>query len=469
MSNVNFVDNVTPINAQWLNDVNTYINTTGVTKAQLAAPDGAGKSGFSHAITYSPGTLGAKANESIHIKDAPYNAVRNGIADDTSAISAARAAAAQGGSVSYGGKTYSADFWGNLAPLAQEWIRGLPTIYATDMASNHPVMGGKLFNGTVLGASGLGYAAYLQRMDAYTKTGVDVASTVVSLDSMQSYSTNSSGANFNDTNQVAHVANASAMDANSSASIEASNSIVASLYSGPLPQCVIGEEVDMRTTNDAGWFGDAAKAYSVGYSAVLDALSSNATVAFIASSSSTLKAWWHGFVSNGSTKTGLTVAREGARRPETGVWVSAADAYGIYIGAKNKHQLNPGSTADYAYGPVVGIALGQTAAASGGSHPLRLTRTDAGGVEKNIDIQHGAPGNLEFQFDGTKKCEIQSFNGGYNVGGNQVIAGRDTGWGVNTGATSKAAFDPSTVTLQALAQNVAALEQALKNHGLIGT
>lgn len=59
------------------------------TLAQLAAPSGAGKSGFSHAVAYDPGTLGAKAKEWVSVKDAPYNAKGDGATDDTAAIQAA--------------------------------------------------------------------------------------------------------------------------------------------------------------------------------------------------------------------------------------------------------------------------------------------------------------------------------------------------------------------------------------------
>lgn len=54
------------------------------------------------------------------------------------------------------------------------------------------------------------------------------------------------------------------------------------------------------------------------------------------------------------------------------------------------------------------------------------------------------------------------------VAGKQVVSDRNTGWVAPTGITSKATFDPATVTLAQLGQFVAAMYAALAAHGLVG-
>lgn len=410
-------------------------------------------------------TVQAKLREFVSVKD--KGAIVNGIADDTAAIAAARAVVeGSGGSVYYGGKTAASGFWENLAPLAQEWVRGSATAYATDLSASKPLIGLKLFNGTP--TVGAGYAAYGSRYDAYTKPGVDVSSTVTAMFAMQSYSTNSVGNNFNATNQVALVANSSAMDANASASVEAINAIAVSAYTGALPHMVAGVEADVAVSRPAGWFGESNKTYSVGFSAVLsDVTTGHGTMAFSAGSNSGVSTWLHGLVTAGTGYTGVTVARDGAKSPQTGVWVSSAVNYGIYVGASPLYQLNPGSLGDFAYKPAIGIALGQEGATTANSHKLRFISTN-GGVAAHADLYTDPGGSLFMDFNGTSKARISAFDGSYWVQGAQVVGPRNTGWGTNSGVTSKAGFDSATVTLPVLAQTVSALQQAAKNHGLIG-
>jgi len=410
-------------------------------------------------------TLASKVNDIISVRD--KGAVVNGTTDDTLAIRAARGVVeGKGGTVVYGGKSAATGFWENLSALAMEWVKGSATAYAIDLESSKPIISLKLFNGTP--SAGPGYAAYGARFDGYTKPGVDAASSVAGLFAMQSYSTNSSGTNFNNTNQVALVANSSALDSASSASIEAFNAIAFSAYTGTLPQQVIGIESDIGASRSPGWLGDASKNFGVAYSAIVAGGTQDITVAYACDTSEATQSFWHGAVYAGVSKTGLTVARNGAIVPESGVWVSAASTFGIYVGAKNKHQLNPGSIANFTYKPVVGLGLGQEGATSANSHKLRFISTNAASAEVSADIYTDSDGNLSFDVAGVNKVRIAAFNGSVFVSGQQVLSTRNTGWGDNTGATSKLAFDPATVTLQTLAQTVSALQQALKNHGLIG-
>jgi hypothetical protein len=58
----------------------------------------------------------------------------------------------------------------------------------------------------------------------------------------------------------------------------------------------------------------------------------------------------------------------------------------------------------------------------------------------------------------------------YAVNGQQVVAGRDTGWAAMTGSGNKATvYDTSAVTLAQLAGRVMSMQAALMTHGLLGT
>ena len=79
----------TPIVKEWLNDVNDIVYGLAST---ASAADGAGRVFASQALDYAAGTLGAKYNEVVSVKDTPYGARGNYTNDDTTALNAAFAA-----------------------------------------------------------------------------------------------------------------------------------------------------------------------------------------------------------------------------------------------------------------------------------------------------------------------------------------------------------------------------------------
>lgn len=81
-----------------------------------------------------------------------------------------------------------------------------------------------------------------------------------------------------------------------------------------------------------------------------------------------------------------------------------------------------------------------------------------------------APINIDpSSFDATVSGNWNLITGKfYKINSIQVVGPRRTGWTPPTGSTSRATFDPATVTLANLAATVKALIDDLTTHGLIG-
>lgn len=135
------------------------------------------------------------------------------------------------------------------------------------------------------------------------------------------------------------------------------------------------------------------------------------------------------------------------------------------------------------------LSIGTTAVGNGvGSQPILLRGRTAGGVANQASVQTDPDGNLAITAGAGASISLSNAGavlaqvlpggivragGPFQVGVDQVVHQRHTGWGIPSGTVSTATFDTSTVTLVELAKRVAALIDALHGqaggHGLLGT
>mgnify|MGYP000904022237 CR=1 FL=1 len=404
-----------------------------------------------------------RVHKEIGVNDS--GAKSDGVTDDSTPIASARdLVRTDGGRVRYGGKTGGGS---DTRALVDEYLLGSSTSYKTGLEVRFPLTHYEIYNGTP--QSGAGFAHYGSRIDYHTKPSTDVQSSVGLAVIMQSKSTNTGGtATDNNTNQVAAVFNATAMDTASSASVTAVNVIGESLYTGAGTHTLNPFQVNINSHRAPGWFGETSKTYSAA-ATIINTGAQNSTFALGIDTSTGGVGFLHGALISGVINAGVTIARNTVT-PDTGVWVSAATTYGIYVGAKNLYQMNTGQTPafDTSHNPAVGIALGQRAATSGQSNKLRFVSTNGASAELAADLFTDAAGDLNFSYAGTTKALITT-NGYLYIQGSLVVNTRKTGYSAMTGSLNRGAvYDTSTITLQQLAERVAALQQDLASHGLIG-
>lgn len=117
-------------------------------------------------------------------------------------------------------------------------------------------------------------------------------------------------------------------------------------------------------------------------------------------------------------------------------------------------------------GATIGATFTFTAAAAAGAATIGVSQSNA-----SIQIQPGTTGLLVLAagnvttVDHAGNLKAPTFN----VGANQVVGARQTGWTAMTGTPDNTtAFATSTVTLAQLAGRVMAMQTALTTHGLIG-
>lgn len=99
--------------------------------------------------------------------------------------------------------------------------------------------------------------------------------------------------------------------------------------------------------------------------------------------------------------------------------------------------------------------------------PILFDISGGGGGTVNKLVGTAASG-LDHQFNGVLKNRLLG-TGGLQVGSNQVVGPRITGYGTPTNAANQGSFDATAITLVSLAKSVAQLILDLKTHGLLGT
>jgi hypothetical protein len=399
-----------------------------------------------------------------------YSVSQQAGADPTTRLRAAQQAAGAVGGLVFTNNTVGTDNWTANAPRAAEFIYGDPlslSTYATDHRAGRSVFGGRLFQNTALQAGDNGYLGYLERLEA-TVQGRTV-STVTAYIGMNSLATGTGViTEANRTNQVALVVNAGASTTGASAGIEGLNVLASSAFTGTDYQPVIGIEVDMSAARTAGYFGELSKSYSIGSSMVWNSPNFG-TAAYVTSSGTQNQGWLHGAYISGVLQVGLSIWSSALWNPSYGMYVSGATTAGLFIGAKlgitGAIGHNSQDLPTYANTPPVGVWHGARAATSGRSIPARWTATDGTGVETHWDLDTDS---FLFTLAKNGTTALQFAPNALWAGGTQVVGTRKTGWALATGTKSRATFDASTVTLVTLAQVVAAIQQDIASHGLIG-
>lgn len=343
---------------------------------------------------------------------------------------------------------------GSIAPRLSQALDGSSSAYLTGITALTPTSYDAMWNGTA--QTGAGYAAYARRIDQTTQAGIDVSSSVGLGVFNNAHSTNSSGAvNYDKTNQVALVANSSALDSGSSASVFAANFIVASAYSGAIPQRQVGLEIDCNPTRDANADGGTTGPWALG--ALITNNSStggtvDGTIGVLVRGSSSTHGYKIGGFFNGRL-VGAAIGTEQSITPDTGLWIRSATTWGIYIGSRaieSSTYFNSGMTLS---NPAVGIEIGETGTTSAVSNRLRLSAKDSGSSSLIWDHQVDATGNYQFQFASVVKLQITSGGNGSvtgtmtatnliataatpTVSAGQIGIGTSTGFGNGTGGTA---------------------------------
>lgn len=421
----------------------------------IQASSGSSLVGFSQTPAATTGTVGAKLQQVISVKDAPYNAKGDGVTDDTTFLSAADASGATdlytptGTYIStlastaltknYGGPgrikvnaNYHAKYFSVLSAVPSSYgVNAFATMFNGDLSHQAFSISKQITGATTLTQPATGYfqkpessavfIGYENDSGWAQNTGSGDGTTGASAITVAAFNTaNSLGAT------ICFTAQCTVLGAKVGATSWSANP-AAVLYTGEVDAAAAGVylnpfEVALR---DNGF--DVA-----GIGAVYDLYRTNNTGA--------LTAFW----------TGVRVQSLGSKDIDAGFQATGLCRYGIDLTPATINAANHGA-----------ILLKQ-------NDRIYLNATAgtyfAGGVGTSWIEYNSAAAKILIQVGGTTTAQFDAAGfiympsgGGVAVNGVQVLTNRRAGWTAPTGTLSRATFDQSTVTLPELAKRLAAL------------
>lgn len=121
----------------------------------------------------------------------------------------------------------------------------------------------------------------------------------------------------------------------------------------------------------------------------------------------------------------------------------------------------------------INVQIGVCNSRDGGEYGFTANALLGSNLSAGLRVADGPSSNFSYAVQyvnaaGTQMFGVKGITGAVEIGGNQVLAARRTGWAAATGTATRTSFATGSVTLPNLAQAVKALIDDLITHGLIG-
>lgn len=391
---------------------------------------------FSHGHLNLPGTIGNVLSRWVSPSDAPYNAVGDGVADDTTPVTNSITQfkttrkgvyVVEAGDYLHSGSVYNIgglSFWfndgytGGVNPMAE--LETKTILLTAETEDSSPLSGKK---------------AKIPLGVTVTARGAHHASGVRS--NLNNYSTDGNG------NTAFYGAALSAATANWSAALH-------------------GETKHGGGTTIAGSFESASYTASGSFYGVVSNNTSNGAAAThpLTGGGLTLHPTATAFFTQGSVGSGAKGAWKYGYR--VGANSMRTDGDAVRLEAPVAHQIRSISTAVSSVADILLEANSAVGAIFNGIYT------------SGIAVRVRADQAIGMEITGTKKfswlsasSRFELTGGPLGINGNKVLGDRDTGWATQTATPSKANLGASP-TVGAIAQYLSALDVMMKTHGFIG-